>query len=560
MRETMRFGIMACALAAAASALPAAAEVRLPHVFSDHMVVQRGTEIPVWGWADQGERVVVELADSRAEAVADADGRWSVRLAPLPAGGPHTMTVKGEANSLTVSDVLIGEVWVASGQSWMTWDVARVDNAEVEIAAADYPSIRMFTVPQAEALTPQSDCGGAWAVCSPKTVRSFSGCGYFFARRLHQVLGVPVGILHASVPGTGLWAWNSRDVHLEDPALRKRLEAFDAAVNGFGKIFYDRYGASIRTWLGAKAVAKAGEKVPYPPEIWVYKQPVKAWEQWLAEAAAGVAAGRTVPLPIEVQPYPTGDPRNSSRLPSTVLYNGMIQPLIPYGIAGFVWYQGGSEGPDVYRNLFPAMILDWRRRWGRGDLPFLFVQRPNVSEQVSGAGPKLPEFREAQAAALAVPNTGMAVALDIGLPDDLHPTNMQEAGRRLALLAEKMAYGREVVCSGPTFARAAVEGKAIRLRFANVGGGLMVRGGGTLLGFAIAGKDGKYFPAEAVIDGQSVLVSSAQVLEPVGVRYAWAANPTCNLVNNDGLPAAPFRASCASTAARAEPISKGNQP
>ncbi len=541
-------------------AMPARTEVRLPRVFSDHMVVQRGIRIPVWGWADKGERVVVELAGSRAEAVADADCRWSVRLAPLLAGGPHVMKVSGATNSLTAANVLVGEVWVASGQSWMTWDMARVDHAEAEIKAADYPSIRMFTVPETVALTPQADCGGAWAVCSPATVRSFSGCGYFFARRLHQVLGVPVGILHASVPGTGLWAWSEREVFLDDPELKKRLESFDAAVGGFGRVFHDKYGASLRTWLVAKAAAKPGEIVPWPPEIWVHRKPVEAWERWVMEAEAEIADGRDVPLPPDVQPYPTGDPRNSSRLPSTVLFNGMIQPLIPYGIAGFIWYQGGSEGPEAYRSIFPAMIRDWRKKWRQGDVPFLFVQRPNVNEQVSGAGPKLAEFREAQAAALALPNTGMAVAIDIGLPDDLHPTNMQEAGRRLALLAEDLAYGRDVVCSGPTFARMTPEGDTLRLHFTRVGGGLIAKEGDPLLGFEIAGKDGKTVAAEAVIDGQTVLVSCAQVPEPVAVRYAWAANPTCNLVNKEGLPAAPFRASIASTPVNSAPTSKGHNP
>jgi len=535
-KQMLRFGLLVLATVA----FTATAEIRLPRVFSNHMVVQRGAEIPVWGWADKGEKVVVELAASRAEAVADAEGRWSLRLTPLAAGGPHTLAVTGGGNTLTVADVLVGEVWVASGQSWMTWDVARVDNAAAEIQAADHPQIRMFTVPQTESLTPEADCGGAWAVCSPQTVRSFSGCGYFFARRLHQELGVPVGILHASVPGTGLWAWSSRDVFVEDPDLRKRLDAFDTAIKGFGKVFYDRYGTSIRTWLQATAAAQPGEKVPWPPEIWVHRLPVETWEQWLTEAEAAIAADRDLPLPPDVQPYPTGDPRNSSRLPSTVLYNGMIHPLIPYACKGIIWWQGGCEGPAAYRALFPAMIRDWRRKWGQGDRPFLFVQRPNLNETVSGAN-QLPEFREAQTSALALPNTGMAVAIDIGLPDDLHPTNMQEAGRRLALLAEKMAYDRDVVCSGPTFARMTPEGNQLRLHFTSVGGGLIAKGGGPLLGFEIAGQDGKYVSAEATIDGGTVLVSSAQAPEPVAVRCAWAANPACNLVNQEGLPAAPFR-------------------
>lgn len=513
----------------------------LPAIFSKGMVVQRESEVPVWGRASPGARIHLSLSTSKAETMADDQGRWSANLPPLRAGGPHELTVSDGDATLRIGDVLVGEVWVASGQSWMKWDLARADNAEEEIKAANYPDIRMFTVPETAALTPQDDCRGVWAAASPATVRSFSACGYFFARRLHETLGVPIGIVHASVSGTGMWAWTSREVFQEDAALQKRLEAFDAAVDAFGGIFYKQFEPAIRAWLDAKTSAPAGEKVPYPPEILVHQQPPEEWEKWLAEAEASAMAGRTVPMPPVVQPYPTGDPRNNSRLPSTVLFNGMIHPLIPYGIAGFLWYQGGSEGPEVYRSLFPAMIQDWRRKWGRGDLPFLFVQRPNVNEEVSGGGPRLPEFREAQSAALELPNTGMAVAIDIGLPGDLHPTNKQESGRRLALLAEKMAYGREVIAAGPTFDKATVEKDTIRLHFTSIGGGLMAADGGVLLGFEVAGASGQYVAADATIDDTTVLVSCREVPEPVAARYAWAANPTANLVNKDGLPAPPFR-------------------
>ena len=520
----------------------AAAEVRLPRIFSQHMVVQQRMEIPVWGWAAPGEKIIAELAGSRAQTVADAKGSWSLRLPPLTAGGPHILSVTGATQNLSVTDVLVGEVWVASGQSWMTWDVARADHAEREIQDAKHPSIRMFNMPETVALTPLSDGSGKWEVCTPQSVRIFSACGYFFARHLHQKLGVPIGILHASVPGTGLWAWTSREVFERDATLQKRLESFDTAISQFGTKFHERYGSSIQAWVDARTSAPAGAKIPFPPEVFVHQRPLPEWQAWLARARECVANNQPVPLPPEIQPYPTADPRNSSRLPSTVLFNGMIQPLIPYGIAGFIWYQGGSEGPAAYRTLFPLMIQDWRHKWGQGNVPFLFVQRPNANEKVSGAGPELADFRDAQAAALTLPNTGMAVAIDIGLPDDLHPTNMQDAGRRLALLAEKIAYNRDVVSSGPTFKNLTREGHKLRIQFTHIGGGLVARGNDRLLGFEIAGKDGKYHPAEAVIDGTSVVVGSNEVAEPISVRYAWAANPTCNLYNIQQLPAPPFRA------------------
>lgn len=521
---------------------PANAEIRLPHLFSDHMVLQQGQKIPVWGWASPGEQVRVTLGEQRAAATADAAGAWRLCLNPVSAGGPHVMTVAGSKDTVTIKDVLIGEVWVCSGQSWMTWRMGGVDNAAEEIKAANHPQIRMFTVKETTALTPQDDCLGNWQVCMPDAVQGFSGCGYFFARRLLQSLGVPIGMIHSSVPGTSAWSWSSRDVFATDPHLKTRLDIFDLAASQFGKIFYDKYGDSVRKWLEDQVVTK---KLPIPVGLTISKASPEQWNAWLKEAEKAVAAGNSVSLPPEVQPYPTADPRNSSRSPSTILFNGMIYPLIPYRIAGVIWYQGGGE--SEYRILFPALIRDWRLKWGQGDTPFLFVQRPNLNEKV--AGPRLPEFRQEQAAALALPRTGMAVAIDIGLPDDLHPTNMQDAGLRLALLAEKIAYGRDVVASGPTCERVVAEGGKLSLQFSDLGGGLLARGGGELKGFEVAGADKKFVPAVAVLAGDSVVAHSASVPEPTAVRYAWAANPDCNLFNRAGLPAAPFQCETASPGA-----------
>ena len=456
-----------CCLLLLLFCLSAGAAVRVPALFADGMVVQREMRIPVWGWATPGERVSVTLGERQANAITNPDGAWMVRLEPLPAGGPHTLTVSG-SNTITIRDVLVGEVWVCSGQSWMGWEVNRVRDAQQETANANFPQIRMFNTRIATSPTPLRDCEGKWAVCSPQTVGAFSGCGYFFARDLHQKLKVPVGMIHSSVPGTVAQAWTDRESFKDSPTLSMEM----------------------------------GD-----PDNWCYGS----------------------------------NPQNKAM----VLYNGMIAPLIPYGIKGVIWFQGTGGEP------LKAMIRGWRRNWGQGDpstgsgqaFPFLFVQLPNYNGGSNAPqGTDLAAIREAQATALALPNTAMAVTIDIGDPTDLHPINMQDFGQRLALIAEGTVYGQNVVYSGPVYDHLAAEGAGLRLHFRSQDGKLAVRGNGPVEGFFLAGPNERYVPANAAIDGLTVVVSHPSVLKPTYVRYAWMNSPVCNLCNGAGLPARPFRA------------------
>ena len=486
----------------------AAATVSMPTLFSDHMVLQRGTKIPIWGWAAPGEKVTVALGERTATAVTGKDGNWTVRLDPLPASGPYTLTVSG-SNTLTIKDVLIGDVWVCGGQSWMTWDMARVRNGAEEIAAANHPQIRLFLLKETTSLTPLRDCReAAWAVCTPKTVSPFSGVGYFFACELQQVLGVPVGLIENGVSGTMAMAWTDRASLESDPVLKTHVEKLDRRVVEYGQEYYDKYG--------------------------------QAWRAWLAGVDQAKELGKPLPLPPLTEPG--NDPRDHWQHLSTLFYNGMVAPVIPYAITGVIWWQGGGEGPDLYRVIFPAMIKSWRRNWGQGDFPFLFVQNANYKDPDGPLYTRLPEFREAQASALSLANTGMVVAIDINdNPGDLHPTNMQPVGKRLALQAEAIAYHKDVVSSGPVYDHMVVENNKVRVYFKHIGGGLVALGGQDLKGFAVAGEDLKFVLANATIDGETVVVSNDKVSQPAAVRYAWADNPECNFYNADGLPAVPFR-------------------
>ncbi len=510
MRRVCRPLVVAMVLCVA-WACAASAEVSLPSTFSDHMVMQRDMPIPVWGRAAPGEGVTVSLGARHVGTTADSEGKWKVRLPAVKAGGPHVLKVAG-TNTITISDVLVGEVWVASGQSNMQMDVDGSQNAKQEEGQANFPQLRMFTVQRAPAMEPQSDCRGKWVVCHPQTVGNFSAAGYFFARELNRRLGVPVGIIHTSWGGTRVQVWMSRETLAADPAFAATLAEADRGMQEFSTDFLTNKAPQVAAWT--------------------------------AKAEAAKAAGQPLPLPPQFPP----DPRTPGQWPElpTVLYNGMIAPVVPYAIRGAIWYQGESNAWEAYRyrKLFPAMIEGWRRAWGEGDFPFVFVQLANFGEAPAPEGPgdsSWAELREAQTMTLSLPNTGMAVIVDIGEGADIHPKNKQEVGRRLALAAGNLAYGWKDEYSGPMYASLTIKGDAAHVGFTHTAGGLRVAGGDTPRGFAIAGADRRFFWADAVIEGDTVVLTSKKVPQPVAVRYAWGDDPPNNLYNAAGLPASPFR-------------------
>jgi sialate O-acetylesterase len=498
--------VLAASISATILCAAAHADVRLPAVISDHMVLQQETPANVWGWAEPGEKVTVKFANKSTEAAADPAGKWSVKLDDLKAGTTGDLTIAGK-NTVTVKDVAVGEVWVCSGQSNMEFRVAGARNAKDEIAAANFPLIRMFTVQKNAQAEPQEDLPGKWEVATPQTVGGFSAVAYFFGRKLHETLKQPIGLIHTSWGGTAAELWTPKPILAADPAFKPIFSAWERKVADYPK---------------AKEAYEA------------------AMAKWKEEAKAAAAAGK--PAPPQPRAPQGGDAVGSP----SALYNGMIAPLTPYTIRGVIWYQGESNAgaARLYRKLFPTMILSWRRAWN-SEFPFLFVQLANFNakhqpptgqpEESSWA-----ELREAQAMTLEIPHTGMAVAIDVGEADDIHPKNKQEVGRRLALVAEATVYYRDQEFSGPLFAGAQVEEGKIRLSFRH-SQGMKPSDGDKLKGFAIAGEDKKFVWANATIEGDHVIVSSPEVKEPVAVRYAWGDNPECNLVNETGLPASPFR-------------------
>jgi sialate O-acetylesterase len=501
--------LFACLL----SASPwARAEVRLPALFSDNMVLQAGAKDPVWGTADPQEKVTVTLGSAEATATADASGRWKVELGPLEPGGPFEMTVAGR-NTIVIHDVLVGQVWVCSGQSNMEFSVAPQMNGwrtgvyhyKKVIASANFPMMRMFTVRHAVAGKPQSDVVGQWDITSPETVATFSAVGYFFGLNLLKAMHEPIGLIHSSWGGTPAESWTTMQTLKSSPAFADILER------------------------------NQKEYQAYPAAMTRYSNELHEWEQASRQAEA---AGKPTPP----APHFPSDPRSSPWRPSS-LYNGMIAPLIPYRISGAIWYQGESNAdrPIQYAKLFPDMIQDWRHAWGEGDFPFLFVQL--AAYQNVHPPYNWPLLREAQLKTLSLPKTAMAVTTDIGDAPIIHPRNKQEVGRRLALAARALAYNQKVIYSGPLYSSMQIEGNKIRLHFNHLGGGLVAGGTapGRLEGFEIAGADHKFVGASARIEGDTVVVESGRVEHPVAVRYGWQSYPICNLYNQAGLPASPFR-------------------
>ncbi len=453
------------------------------------MVLQRDRAVPIWGQASPGEQVRVEFDGQKLTTKAGADGRWSVELAPLKVAKPRRLVVTAK-NRVILKDVLVGEVWLCSGQSNMAWPLPRAKNAKAEIAAARHPQIRLFQVQRLVSKAPiHKPKGGTWRVCTPKHAPRFSAVAYFFGRHLHQQLDVPIGLVQSAVSGTPAEAWTST-AGLDDPALssiRARWRKID--------------GDHAR-WREASAKAKeAGNEPPKPPR------------------------GR--------------NPMNAHR--ASGLYNGMIAPLLPFAIRGAIWYQGETNVGRAYqyRKLFPAMIRDWRQAFRQQDMVFLWVQLAPF--RYGRHDPRAcAELWEAQSMALSLPHTGMAVALDLGNPKNIHPKNKQDVGRRLGLCAEALVYGRDVQYSGPVPGKLRVDGGKAVLSFDHVGKGLTARDG-TLVGFQIAGKDQTFHPATAVLRGDTVVVTSDAVPTPVAVRYAWHDTATASLYNKDGLPASAFR-------------------
>ena len=482
--------------------LLAAAEVRLPALLSDHMMLQADRPIHLWGWADAGEQVEAAFRGRTASTTAADDGRWSLYLAPEPAGGPYTLAIAGK-NEILLEDVLVGEVWVGSGQSNMVWMLRNSNNADEEILAASYPEIRLFKVKLETAKAPKEDVEGEWMVCSPETAASFSAVGYFFARHLHQKTGKPFGVIQSAWGGTPAQAWTPRESLDADPALHVFLDDWSRVMTA------------------------------YPRAMVRHRAAIGRWEQQAVEARrAGKAPGR--------RPQPPPGPGHH-HAPAT-LYNAMIAPLTPFAIRGFLWYQGENNANRaqgyIYERLFRTMIEDWRERWGLGSLPFLFVQLANYGRVPETA--QWPELRESQMKTLGLANTGMAVTIDIGNPADIHPRNKQDVGLRLALAARALSYGEpDLVHSGPVYRQVTTENGKLRLWFDHVGSGLVLKNGGA--GFQIAGPDGRFHAAEAVVQGSSIVVSSAHVQNPIAARYAWAAAPEASLFNEEGLPASPFR-------------------
>ena len=454
------------------AASTAIAELKLPSIVADHMVLQQSRPVPIWGWAKPGEEVTVAIAGQTAKGKADDKGRWQVEIGPLEAGGPLELVISDNAgDKKTITDVLVGEVWICSGQSNMNMRVNGCNNAKTEIKNAKYPKIRAFEVQKSVADTPREKCEGRWKICSPATAGNFMAAAYYFGRDLRKELDVPIGLVQTAWGGTPAETWTSRKALESDPFLKPLLDRWD------------------------KAAAKDNKA------------------------------------------------KGSAHRPAN-LYNAMIAPIVPYGIAGAIWYQGESNAGRAhqYQTLFPLLIEDWRQAWGQGQFPFGFVQI--APYRYGKANPaNCAELWEAQLLALKkVPNVGMAVTMDIGDVKDIHPKNKQDVGHRLALWALAKTYGRrDLAYSGPIYESMTIEDNKIRLRFDHVDGGLATRDGKAPSDFTIAGADQKFHPAEAKIDGDTIVVQSKEAEKPLAARYAWRDDAVPNLMNKSGLPASPFR-------------------
>lgn len=620
----------------------------MPTLFTDHMVLQRGRAIHIWGSADAGEKIAVSLAGHATSTTADAAGKWSAHLPALPASGPFTLMIRGK-KEITIKDVMIGDVWIASGQSNMTFSLGGSEGAEIEVPKANYPQIRLFIVPKKIALSPQENTLPAhWQICSPDTAKEFSAVAYYFAREIHRHENVPIGVVESAWPGTSIQEWIAPEVLESDPETRPLVDEWnrappvekqfaetslpfelefddfelipaapdgkamplanfedgiartatggafnyswsDAADSVFDLVAPGRGGsgfaahvagrldgtqdailsanfklddspadltayAGIRFWVRGNGSFRFRSRQPTVTDYDNYGMPMmKATSDWrqvtilfhdLRQDGWGVVKPLTADAltGFSIECLTTLE---YAPMPVSALYEGMITPLLPYEFRGALWYQGESNALSAhqYRKLLPELISNWRDASKQKDLEFLIVQLPN-----HGAIPEEPgesawaELREAEFMTLkSVPHTGMAVTIDVGDPNDLHPHRKREVGERLALWARGTIYKEPIEYSGPLYEGMKVVGTEARVQFTHVGLGLEAQGDAELRGFAIAGADGKFHWANARIDGDAVVVSSPEVANPVAVRYAWGDSPPCNLFNKNGLPASPFR-------------------
>jgi sialate O-acetylesterase len=614
-------------------------------LFADHAVLQRDVRVPVWGWAEPGTMILVNFAGQHKEAVADGDGKWAASLDPMPACAEgRTLEVQSgrHDSKILIYDMLVGDVWICSGQSNMEMGIGVCDEAD-EIARADFPRIRLLTVPRRIAFSPESSLAAKWLQCSPDSIKEgfwggFSAVAFFFGKELHRELGIPIGLIHSSWGGSPCEAWTSAGA-LASLGFHQRelahvaqvaglpgpnaLDDFmdqwyrgrdpgssgewfkpetdvsswkittmpaswnDAGLPGHEGIVWLRKSFDIPApWLGKDLTLALGA-IADVDTTWInghlvgrcdsyevarsYKVPaavLRPGRNVLAMRVMNAGGGGFTARPDQVYIKPpdghdsplslagpwhirasatraqTGAPLAGNPGTPSVLYNGMIAPLLPYAIQGAIWYQGeaNTADPARYRSLLPAMIRDWRSRFCSGDFSFHIVSLANYQPPTrDGAAGDWPGLREAQAmTARKTPHCGLAVAIDIGNARDIHPKNKREVGRRLALSALANTYGRKIESSGPWYRSMESSANGLRLTFDHANGELVARGA-ELTGFTIAGEDRKFVAATAVIDGESVVVSSPLVKDPAAVRYGWSANPDCNLYNKANLPAVPFR-------------------
>ena len=488
------------------------AEVKPNPLFSRGAVLQRGLAVPVWGSAKEGEKVTVSFLGQSVSTTTAKDGKWLVRLKPLKASAqPATLTIRGE-NTVTVEDVLVGDVWVCGGQSNMEFTLNRAHNAATVTPTANDPLLRLVTIPRGASDEPKDEAPVTWKACDPTSAASFSAVGYFFGRDLRATQKVPVGLISSNYGGTPAEAWTDHETLLANPLLKPILDRHDRALTQF-------------TTNGTE------EK---------NRQAQEAWKQAVEQAKA---ENKPAPPALRLPANPKTDIHRPSGL-----YNAMIHPLQPFGIRGVIWYQGESNNgnPKEYQTLFPTMIQNWRKTWHQGEFPFLFVQ-------IAPFKGMSPEIREAQLISWKkTPNTAMAVITDVGDANDIHPKQKEPVGQRLALAARSLAYGEKIEFSGPVFSAMKAKGPDAILSFTHAANGLTAKDG-PLKGFEIPGPDGKFIPAQAEIRGSTVVVHGLDGKAPAAVHYGWTNVPDVNLCNSLGLPATPFRTEPAPAAPAAVP-------